>query len=465
MYSRVTTAGMYKTLLGSLQGNLGNLQDLQRQMSTWNKYSKLSDNPSAISRSLEIKSALDANEKYQENSENAVTMLKYSHGALNTALSAPEKIRELTIQAGDAALNTSELEDITDQIKAEKQAIIDALNTKVAGQYIFGGTDTSTPPFTVQSDGSVKYNGADERIQYALADGLLGDVSFTGSEIVPTNESSYFICSHKVDMDWKWTGREEKVQITVGNRTLPVYIPEHWIDEVATDKTKSTDYNRFRDPGEVTGISLDDVALLVNRALEEQGADMLVSAYVDKNYNTNEQQLILKSLSGEKIGITGWTDTDYMPVPQTLSGLQFDKDSNGDADLPDWGENVLGGNSDINLSNLTGKSLTLMSGGVTNTIDFDSTLAPNITDSSSLITALKSRFANLDFSVQDNKLVITSSTGDEIRASGSALTDLLGTANQSEKPEYNALMGNVNVTSWRDDRMGKGINITLTDSS
>ena len=61
--------------------------------------------------------------------------------------------------------------------------------------------------------------------------------------------------------------------------------------------------------------------------------------------------------------------------------------------------------------------------------------------------------------------MITSSAGDEIRASGSALTDLLGTANQSEKPKYNALMGNVNVTSWRDDRMGKGINITLTDNS
>ena len=128
--------------------------------------------------------------------------------------------------------------------------------------------------------------------------------------------------------------------------------------------------------------------------------------------------------------------------------------------LPDWNENVLGGNVDVNVSNLAGKELTLMSGGVTETCVFDDT----VTDSSSLVSYLENKFNNLDFEIQGGKLVISTGTGDEIRASGSALTDLLGTANSSEKPEYNALMGNINVASWRDDKMGKGINITLTDS-
>ena len=35
------------------------------------------------------------------------------------------------------------------------------------------------------------------------------------------------------------------MQITVGNRTLSVYIPEQWIDEVATGRTKPTDYNQL----------------------------------------------------------------------------------------------------------------------------------------------------------------------------------------------------------------------------
>ena len=139
------------------------------------------------------------------------------------------------------------------------------------------------------------------------------------------NERSHFICSHEVPADWKWTGREEKVQITVGNRTLSVYIPEQWIDEVATGKTKSTDYNRFRDPGEVSGISLDDLVTLVNRALKEQGANMLVTATVEKDPNTNMQRMVLKSNTGEPVGITGWPDTDYLPMPQSIAGLAFPK--------------------------------------------------------------------------------------------------------------------------------------------
>ncbi|MBQ7266796.1 MAG: flagellar hook-associated protein FlgL, partial [Synergistaceae bacterium] len=269
MYSRLTTATMYGSLMESLSQSQRNIQDLQQQIASGNKYSKLSDNPSAISRSLSVQSALNANDRYQTNTTNGITMLRYADSALNNVLDAAQSIRNLIIQAGDGALSSDQLEDITAQIEANKKIMIDNLNTKVAGQYIFGGTDTSTMPFVTMPDGSVKYQGTDERIKYALSESLLGDVSFTGSNIVPENEDSYFICSHNVPLDWEWTGREEKVQITVGNRTLSVFIPEDWKD---SDYNKTNKYNNddrklvnysdangYRDPNEVSGISLQDL--------------------------------------------------------------------------------------------------------------------------------------------------------------------------------------------------------------
>ncbi|MBQ9564317.1 MAG: flagellar hook-associated protein FlgL, partial [Synergistaceae bacterium] len=335
MYSRTTTSGMYNTLLGSLQDSLAHVQDLQRQLATNNKYAKLSDNPAAVTRGLELQSTISATEKYMQNGQNAISMLKYSEGAMQSVLSAAQDIRDLVIQAGDGALSQSELKDIVDQIEAKKQNIMDALNTKIAGQYIFGGTDTSTPPFSMTSDGSIVYNGSDERIKYALDDGITGDVSFAGNEVVPTNESTYFICSHKVPLDWEWTGREEKVQITVGNRTIAVFIPEEWWDEL-TNEREYTDYNGFRDPGELSGFKLDDLATLVNRSLQEQGADMIVTATVEKNFETGEQQMFIKSNTGEKVGITGWTDTDYMPVCAELMSNSFKNTDGTVKDLPDW---------------------------------------------------------------------------------------------------------------------------------
>ena len=327
MYSRLTTSTMYGSLMDSLMQSQRNLQELQKQIATGSKYTKLSDNPAAVARSLQIQSALNANDKYQTNTQNAVTMLRHSDSALNNVLDAAQAIRALIIQAGDGTLTADQLTDITAQIEANKKVMLDNLNTRIAGQYIFGGTDTSTRPFVEMPDGSIQYQGTDERIQYAVNDELLGDVSFAGSDIVPENEDSYFICSHYVPLDWVWTGREEKVQITVGNRTLSVFIPEDWKDsdytKTNTDDANYSDTNGYRDPNEVTVISLTDLADIVNSALEEQGADMLVKAYIETDYETGRQQLILKSNTGEKVGITGWPDTDYMPTEAAVTTLGF----------------------------------------------------------------------------------------------------------------------------------------------
>ena len=477
MYSRTTTSSTYSTLLGSLQNSLSNIQDLQRQLATGVKYSKLSDNPSAITRALQLESTINANEKYLQNGETAITMLRYAEGALDQVLDSAQRIRDLVIQAGDGAMSPSELQNIADQIKAEKQSILDALNAKVAGQYIFGGTDTSKPPFVLNSDGSITYQGSDERIKYALGDGLLGDVSFSGGEIMPSTENTYFICSHKMPLDWQWTGREEKVQITVGNRTLAVFIPEQWIDEVATAKTKATDYNQFRDPGEVSGISLDDLAMLINRSLEEQGADMLVTASVEKDLRTGQQQMFIRSNTAEKIGITGWTTTDYMPMPQSIAGGQ-QRTVAGAMDLPKWGNitTALAGTDKVDLTGLAGKTITIETYDkddpkiVTGTASYTFTADP--ADENDLVDKLNTAFASIGVTASTaasnqnpsaRKLILTSNNGYGIRVNdaGTATQQLLGDARSSNPEKYNALMGTNSVLSWRDDGTGKGVNINV----
>ena len=360
MYSRLTTATMYGSLMDTLQKSQRNIQDLQQQIASGNKYTKLSDNPAAISRSQTVQSALNANTQYQENTRDALTMLRYADSALQNVLDAAKTIRNLIIEAGDAALDSSQLKDITAQIEANKKIMLDNLNTKVAGQYLFGGTSSGSAPFVEKSDGSIEYQGSDERIKYVLSESLLGDISFAGSDIIPENEDSYFICSHYVPLDWKWTGREEKVQITVGNRTIAVFIPEDWsdndtsktnkhtdeyVDEENIQSLNFTDGNAFRDPNELSGISLDDLATIINRSLEEQGADMLVNAYIERDYDSGTQQLIIKSNTGEKVGITGWPDTDYMPMRATIRSLDLSS-----ADCKGWNDE----SSKLTISTLDG---------------------------------------------------------------------------------------------------------------
>ena len=467
MNSRVTTSMMYGTLINSLHENSRRVLDLQRQLSTMRRYARLSDNPSVIARSLKLEAALKDNKIYRETHDNATAMLKHSEAALNQIVEAARAIRGLVVRAGDGTLPREQVTDIARQINENKKTILNALNTKVAGKYLFGGTDTGAKPFVIGPDGHIKYQGSNERIRYEIEEGLLADVSFAGTEVAVKNERSHFICSHEVPADWKWTGREEKVQITVGNRTLSVYIPEQWIDEVATGKTKSTDYNRFRDPGEVSGISLDDLATLVNRALKEQGADMLVTATVEKDPNTNMQRMVLKSNTGEPVGITGWPDTDYLPMPQSIAGLAFPKSGTTGTPpgvtvkTPDWNHSMLVGSTEVKLAGLAGKTLTVSAGGTTT----NHTFAADPADLDALVSELNGAGGvlppNVTARIQNGKLVLTSSNGDAIRVDGTAAEQLFGGVRVSEKTKYHGMMGTANTLGWRDDTLGKGISLEL----
>lgn len=429
MYSRLTTATMYGSLMKTLQASQRNIQDLQRQIASGNKYVNLSDNPAAIARSLKTQAALNANDRYQTNTTNAVTMLRYSDSALNNVLDAAQSIRSLIIQAGDGALPADELSDISAQIEANKKIMLDNLNTRVAGQYIFGGTDTSTRPFAERSDGSIVYQGADNRMTYAVNSSLLGDVSFAGSDIVPENDDSYFICSHYVPIDWKWTGREEKVQITVGNRTLSVFIPEDWEDndynKTNTSEVNYSDNNNYRDPNEVKGISLSDLASIVNRSLEEQGADMLVKAYIETDDALSRQQLILKSSTGEKVGITGWPDTDYMPVASTitsknLSGIDW-KNGLGGAQGLMGRDNILswqGGTGNMNIT-IDSQAYTIDLTQVHSATE----LVDKINDTVSVNDNGTTPFASLTSGSLTGRLTLQSMSGSTIRVTGNS-TDM-----------------------------------------
>lgn len=424
MFGRLTTATMYSSLMQSLQASQRNIQDLQRQIASGNKYTNLSDNPAAVARAQQLQATMNANDRYQTNTTNAITMLRYSHSALNNVLDAAEAIRTLVIQAGDGAFTESELSDITAQIEANRKIMLDNLNTRVAGQYIFGGTDTTTRPFVERSDGTIVYQGSDERIAYAVSESLLGEVSFAGSDIVPVNDDSYFICSHYVPLDWQWTGREEKVQITVGNRTLSVFIPENWNDndynKTNTEEVNYTDSNGYRDPNELTGLSLSDIASIVNQALTEQGADMLVHAYIETDDDNSRQQLILKSNTGEKVGITGWPDTDYMPVAATVTSVDLStEDWKSDNDAVT--EGLMGKNNLLNWSGGEG-SITISTGDNDYEIDLST-----IKSSTELISEINSKlpgnadgtpFASLTSGDLSGRLVLQSTDGNKITVSG-----------------------------------------------
>jgi len=451
MANRVTNGMMYGMLFNNMQNNLANMLKLQEQMTTERKFSKPSDDPIAVARSLGISTSIFENEQYVKNQQDAVSWLRATGNTFNQLLSDAQRIRELTIYAGDGALSNEELKAISEEIRQLKESLRNTANTSIAGKYLLSGLDTGTKPFTFDAFGRIVYNGSNKKINYEIENGVVSEVSFTGSEVFANNEKSYNVKSHYVPIDWTWTGREEKIQIRLGDTIVKVQIPEIWIDEVATGRTDYSDFNKFRDPGEVRGLTMDQLAELFNRSIQEGGANKLIGVKVEKDLANGVQRLVFTSNTGQPLQITGWPDTDMSPLEQSLAGFIINM-----SDI-DWGYNVLMGDKQVTFP-LAASSFELSVGGAPATVI---TLNAH-NDMASLLVDLNAKLpANVIATEVNGQLVLQAVGGETIRVGGADVAKLFGSIKESVQPEAKGLMGSVNASGWLPDRLGKAITITV----
>ena len=452
MMHRITNGMMNSLLFENMQSNLAEMLKLQEQMTTQKRFSKASDDPIAVARSLSISTSMFENEQYVKNQEDAVSWLRITNNTFTQLLSDAERIRELTIRAGDGALSTEELQAISIEIQQLKESLRNTANTSIAGKYILSGLDTGTKPFTFDAFGRIAYNGSNKKINFEIENGVVSEVSFTGSEIFANNYKSYNVKSSYVPLDWTWTGRSEKIQIRLGDDTIvKVQVPEIWIDEIATGNTTSSDFNKFRDAGELRGLTMDQLADLFNRSIEEGGASKLIGVKVEKDAANGVQRLVFTSNTGEPLQITGWPDTDLAPLEQSIAGLALDTST------IDWNSNILIGNKQVTFP-LGSLSFDISVGGAVNSITLP---GASYSDMTTLLSDLNITLpANVRASELNGKLVLETIGGEDIQLSGPGVSQLFGDIKTGVLPDTKGLMGSLNASGWMHDNLGKTITIT-----
>ncbi len=157
---RVADSSMSRNYLKYLSGAKSDFATTMQQISTGNRFSKLSDDLSAGSKVMNIKM-----DKY-----NAETQLG-NIGAISDELAIAEdamlQIRDLLsranslgIKAGNEPQGSAGWEAIAKELNAISKELHAYSNTMFAERFVFGGTNSSeTPPFSIAADGMLEYNG------------------------------------------------------------------------------------------------------------------------------------------------------------------------------------------------------------------------------------------------------------------------------------------------------------------
>lgn len=163
---RVATNSYTSTMLDQYNSLLAQQDTLQSEVSTGLAVQAPSDNPTAMSDTLNDVAQEAAQTQYSSN----ISTLQSRADNIDTVLSSLQTIvsraGDIATSAGAASTSSSDLTNDADEVNTLINEVVGAANTKdpATGQYLFGGTASGTAPYTTTTDASgdvtsVTYNG------------------------------------------------------------------------------------------------------------------------------------------------------------------------------------------------------------------------------------------------------------------------------------------------------------------
>ncbi len=146
---RVTNKMAITTVLRSLRKPVDSMLKRQTEITSGTRVQKPSDDPTVISRLQSIDSGLRAIAQYRRNLDSARSVLRDGESALADFETLVTRAKELTVQAGNSALDSGARSAIAAEVNQLLESAVVLANRKAGRRYLFGGTNTLTEPFRV----------------------------------------------------------------------------------------------------------------------------------------------------------------------------------------------------------------------------------------------------------------------------------------------------------------------------
>jgi flagellar hook-associated protein 3 FlgL len=164
---------------------MGDLNDLNEQLSSGKLFQKPSDDPIRVSDSLNYKSILNRNTQYQRNLGQAENWLNSTESALKSGTEVIQRARELTIYASTDSLTSEDRKKIASEVKELRDELVDISQTKNGDDYIFSGQRINQKPFNITEtpDYVVDYQGDKRAITRQFNDGVEMEINLNGEEV------------------------------------------------------------------------------------------------------------------------------------------------------------------------------------------------------------------------------------------------------------------------------------------
>ena len=183
---RVTNSMMVRNMLDHLKNNMGDLNDLNEQLSSGKLFQMPSDAPIKVADSMNYKSQLNRNSQFQRNLSQTENWLNTTESALKSGTEVVQRARELTIYAANDSMTSNDRKMVAKEMRQLRDELIDISNAKLGDSYIFSGQKTNEKPFEItpsDPDNYVEYQGDTNNISRRLNENVEMDINLNGHEV------------------------------------------------------------------------------------------------------------------------------------------------------------------------------------------------------------------------------------------------------------------------------------------
>lgn len=175
MSNRITSDMVIGSTLADINAAQVAMTRTEAELSSGKSIIEPSDNPYGASQAINLQSALDGLTSYEKSAHDGVAWMNTSSSALASIDSQVQRVRELVLQGANGTNSPSDLANIAGAVEQLTEGVKQDANTQYAGQYVFSGTLTTTPPY--QPGPEDKYGGNAATVSRALGPGSAVNVA------------------------------------------------------------------------------------------------------------------------------------------------------------------------------------------------------------------------------------------------------------------------------------------------
>lgn len=148
--TRITFGMVNSNVQTALQDNTQRLNQTMTRLSTGKMITRPSDDPVGTSSALHLRTQLAKQNQYYRNIQDGQGWLSTTETAMSTGNDTFQRVRELAIQGANDTYSAVQRNYLCTEVRSLLDETVALANTSYKGDYIFSGTQTQVPPYSLE---------------------------------------------------------------------------------------------------------------------------------------------------------------------------------------------------------------------------------------------------------------------------------------------------------------------------